>query len=126
MTGDLIEQDLKSLQPGDGGAAILDAVSYAVKLLAKRPDQRQHVLLLISETRDHGSRFANLDDVIALVGVTNTAVYTLPFSPSLSQVLDTERGSNRDEAYWNAPPDVVAPLLMDRWRVRTVLFPQEF
>ena len=112
--GDLIEEDLKNLQPGDGGAAILDAVAYSLKLLNKQPEGQQRVLLLISETRDHGSHFAKLDDVISLVGVTNTAVYALPFSPSLSQVLDTERGANRDEAYWNAPPNVLAPLLMAR------------
>lgn len=109
-----IEADLQSLQSGDGGAAILDAVAYSLKLLNKQPEGQQRVLLLISETRDHGSHFAKLDDVISLVGVTNTAVYALPFSPSLSQVLDTERGANRDEAYWNAPPNVVAPLLMAR------------
>jgi VWFA-related protein len=112
--GDLIEEDLKNLQPGDGGAAILDAVAYSLKLLAKQPEKQQRVLLLISETRDHGSHFAKLDDVITLVGVTNTAVYTLPFSPSLSQVLDTERGSNRDEVYWDVPLDVVAPVRMAR------------
>ena len=112
--GDIIEDDLKNLQAGDGGAAILDAVAYSVKLLARRPENQQRVLLLISETRDHGSHFAKLDDVITLVGVTNTAVYTLPFSPSLSQVLDTERGSNRDEVYWNVEPNVVAPILMAR------------
>jgi VWFA-related protein len=110
----LIEADLQSLQSGDGSAAILDAVAYSLKLLNKQPEGRQRVLLLISETRDHGSHFAKLDDVISLVGVTNTAVYALHFSPSLSQVLDTERGANRDEAYWNAPPNVVAPLLMAR------------
>jgi hypothetical protein len=38
----------------------------------------------------------------------------LAFSPSLSQVLDTERGTNRDEAYWNAPPDIIGTLLMAR------------
>jgi VWFA-related protein len=113
-SGDLIEEDLKNLQPGDGGAAILDAVAYSVKLLAKLPEDRQRVLLLISETRDHGSHFAKLDDVITLVGVTNTAVYALPFSPSLSQVLDTERGGNRDEAYWNASPDIQGALVMAR------------
>jgi VWFA-related protein len=112
--GDLIEEDLKNLRAGDKGAAILDAVAYSIKLLAKLPDQQQRVLLLISETRDHGSHFAKLDDVISLAGVTNTTVYAFPFSPSLSQVLDTERGSNRDEVYWNVPPDVVAPLLMAR------------
>jgi VWFA-related protein len=116
--GDVIEQDLKNLQPGDNGAAVLDAAAYSVRLLAKLPEKQQRVLLLISETRDHGSRFANLDDVITLVGVTNTAVYTIPFSPSLSQVLDTERGSNRDETFWNASPDIQGALLMARQAVR--------
>ncbi len=109
---ELIEGDLKTLQAGDNGAAILDAVAYSVKLLNQRPEGRQRVLLLISETRDHGSHFAKLNDVVKLIGVTNTAVYTLPFAPSLSQVLDTERGSNRDEAGWGAQPDVQGVLLM--------------
>jgi len=112
--GDVIEQDLKNLQSGDNGAAVLDAVAYSVRLLAKLPEKQQRVLLLISETRDHGSHFAKLDDVITLIGVTNTAVYTIPFSPSLSQLLDTERGSNRDEAFWNARPDIQGALLMAR------------
>ena len=34
---DRITQDLKDLQPGDDGAAILDAVDYSVKLLEKAP-----------------------------------------------------------------------------------------
>ena len=112
--GDVIEQDLKNLQRGDNGAAVLDAVAYSLRLLAKLPEKQQRVLLLISETRDHGSHFAKLDDVITLIGVTNTAVYTIPFSPSLSQVLDTERGSNRDETFWNARPDIQGALLMAR------------
>jgi hypothetical protein len=29
-------------------------------------------------------------------------------------VLDTERGANRDEAYWDAPPDIIGTLLMAR------------
>ena len=34
------------------------------------------------------------------------------FLPSLSQVLDTERGSNRDETGWGATPDIQGALLM--------------
>ena len=105
-SSDLVESDLKKLEAGDNGAAILDAVSYCVKLLNQQPEGRQRVLLLISEVRDHGSRFAKLDDVVKLIGVANVAVYALPFSASLSQVLDTERGSNRDEAGWGASPDI--------------------
>lgn len=109
---DLIEDDLKRLEAGDSGAAILDAVAYSVKLLNQQPEGRQRVLLLISETRDHGSHFAKLEDVVKLIGVANVAVYALPFSPSLSQILDTERGSNRDETFWGAPPNVQGAFLM--------------
>jgi VWFA-related protein len=113
---ELIEKSLKELKPGDDGARILDAVAYSLKLLNKRPEGGQRVLLLISETRDHGSHFAKLDDVMTLVGVTNTAIYTLPFSPSLSNVIDTERGSNRNEM--QAAPDLLAPLRMARQAMR--------
>jgi VWFA-related protein len=90
---------LKALQSGDGGAAILDAVDYSVKLLEKAPKERQRVLLLISETRDHGSHAAKVEDVVAEIGQSNTAVYALAFSPSRSNVLDTMRGNNLDEMH---------------------------
>ena len=68
---------------------------------------------MISETRDHGSHKADLEEVVEEVGRSNVVVYALPFSSSLSQVLDTERGLNQDE--WRpvgAPFDIGAPLLM--------------
>jgi VWFA-related protein len=109
-----IYEDLKNLQPGDNGAAIRDALDFSVRLLEKEPADRQRVLLLVSENRDHGSHVTKTDEVVAAIGNSNTVVYALAFSPSLSQVLDTERGSNRDEAYWDAPPDIVGTLLMAR------------
>ncbi len=47
---------------------------------------------------DHRSEIAKVDDVVAAVGNSNIAIYALTFSPSWSQVLDTERGSNKDDA----------------------------
>jgi VWFA-related protein len=95
---DAVVQRLQTLTPGDGGAAILDAVDFSVKLLSKQPEERRRVLLLISETRDHGSHWARkIQEVVARVGNSNVAVYALAFSPSNSQVLDTLRGTNRDE-----------------------------
>jgi VWFA-related protein len=91
--------NLRGLQAGDGGAAILDAVGYSVRLLEKAPKERQRVLLLISETRDHGSHEARVDDVVAEIGQSNTAVYALAFSPSRSNVLDTMRGNNLGEMH---------------------------
>ena len=109
-----IYEDLKNLEPGDNGAAIRDAIDFSVRLLEKEPADRQRVLLLVSENRDHGSHIAKTDGVVAAIGNSNTVVYALAFSPSLSQVLDTERGSNRDEAYIDAPPDIVGTLMMAR------------
>jgi VWFA-related protein len=96
------ESLLKNLPSGDGGAAILDAIAYSARLLARRPTERQKVLLLISETRDHGSKLTKFDDLVPLIGGNNISVYTLPFSPYKSQQLDVVRGSNRDE--W--PPNI--------------------
>ena len=92
----LIDADVTNLQPGDDGAAILDAVAYSIQLLRNEPEDRQRVLLLISETRDHGSR-VKTEDAVAAVGEANTVMYALAFSPGISNILDTGRGTNKNE-----------------------------
>jgi VWFA-related protein len=94
----LIDADLTSLQPGDNGAAILDAINYSVGLLRNQPDDRLRVLLLISETRDHGSR-TKTEDTVSAIGQSNTLMYALAFSPGLSNILDTARGNNKNEMH---------------------------
>jgi hypothetical protein len=94
----LVEDDLRNLQPGDDGVTILDAVDYSVKLLQKEPEDRLRVLLLISETRDHGSH-AKIGDTVAAIGQSNAVMYALAFSPSLSNILDTGRGTNMNEMH---------------------------
>jgi VWFA-related protein len=111
-----VEAELSNLHAGDEGAAILDAVQFSVRLLDQVPREHRRVLLLISETRDHGSHFAKTTDVVSQIGNSNTLIYALPFSPSFSQVLDTERGSNKDE--WGGTPDLLAPLMMASQAVR--------
>lgn len=104
---DEISLELKKLQRGDGGAAILDAVYFSERLLNKVPANRQRVLLLISETRDHGSVWSRkLKQVVALAGSSNTSMYALSFSPSRSNLLDTLRGNNMDEMHKG--PDLLA------------------
>lgn len=102
------EGALKNLPSGDGGAAILDAIAYSARLLARRSPERQKVLLLMSETRDHGSKFTRLDDLVPLIGGNNISVFSLPFSPYKSQQLDVLRGSNRDE--WVPAIDILGKL----------------
>lgn len=93
-----VELELEHLQEGDGGAAILDAVDTSVKLLQKVDPDRQRVLLLVSETRDHGST-AKIDDVVAEIGEANAVMYALTFSPAKSNVLDTLRGNNNPDLH---------------------------
>ena len=78
---DAMGRALSQLTPCDGsGAATLDAVRYATKLLAARDDHNRHAILLISETRDHGSE-AKPAEVIAALGRTNTVVDSVAFGP---------------------------------------------
>jgi VWFA-related protein len=112
-----INRDLTSLQPGDGGAAVLDAINHAVRLLSNVSQNRKRVLLLISETRDHGSQSATIDDAIKAIGNSNIVVYALAFSPSKSNVLDTLRGNNNwnlhpDQTEMTPNPDLLAPFVL--------------
>ncbi len=90
----------RNMESGDrSGAAIYDAVRYSVNLLEKQPEDSRRILLLISETRDHGSHAVTLDDAIAAINDSNTIVYSLAFSPTGSTALDTLRGE------WDARTD---------------------
>ena len=77
---------------------ILDAVKSAVNLLSQEPPDRLRVLLLISETRDHGSH-TKIEDAVAAIGQSNAVIYALAFSPALSNILDTGRGTNKNEMH---------------------------
>lgn len=112
----------RELEPGDGGAAILDAVNYGVEMLKTTPNDRQRVLLLVSETRDHGSKKA-APDVLRSLGNSNIVVYALTFSPSKSNVLDTLRGTNNPDLHpeqteVHEGPDLLAPLVLAAQGVR--------
>jgi VWFA-related protein len=94
----LVDADLTNLQPGDGGAVILDAIGASVDLLKQEPEERLRVLLLISEIRDHGSH-GKIEDTVAAIGQSNAVMYALAFSPALSNILDTGRGTNKREMH---------------------------
>lgn len=111
-----VARKLSGLEPGDGGAAIVDAVDYGVKLLQTTPTDRQRVLLLVSETRDHGSK-KRVTDILRELGNSNIVVYALTFSPSKSNVLDTMHGTNNpdfhpEQTETHEGPDLLAPLVL--------------
>ncbi len=74
----------------DDQAATLDAVAYAAGLLDARKDHTRHAILLISETRDHGS-IIQPEAAIAALGRTNTVVDAVSFTPAKTQLLSELR-----------------------------------
>lgn len=88
-----ISDDLQQLRPGDGGAAILDAVGYSVDLLEHRPPDHRRVLLLISESRDHGSKKVNEQELVQRIGTSNTLVLSLTYSPTKAGLIEWGKGN---------------------------------
>ncbi len=86
-SSDELNDSLKRMEPGDGGDAILDTVSYAVDLLNTEPREYRRVLLLISQARDHGSRHTKVDALIRKIGRSDVLILTVSFSPARAEFL---------------------------------------
>jgi VWFA-related protein len=97
-----IQQSLDSLDPGDPplpathGAAILDALAFAVDLLRPQPTTYRRAILLISETLDDGSH-TTFDAALRALSDTNTLIYTAAFSSSRTQVRHEAAKLHSDE-----------------------------
>jgi VWFA-related protein len=76
---------LATLTEGDNGAAILDAIEFAVEQLRAQPPKYRRAILLLSETVDQGSK-STLNDALRVVSDTNTTIYSLAFSSTSSAV----------------------------------------
>jgi VWFA-related protein len=112
--GDRLGHALRRIEPGDGGAAILDTIGYSVKLLEERPKDYRRVLLLISETRDHGSHEVDARRVVEQIGVSNTLVLSVSFSPSKALLLHDLKNGGQSATIG----DLLTPLMMAIQAVR--------
>jgi VWFA-related protein len=77
--------ELSSLKKGDPGAAILDAVTFAVEQLKSQPSAFRRAILLFSETIDQGST-ASLGEALRLTSDANTVLYTFGFSSTKANI----------------------------------------
>jgi VWFA-related protein len=83
------DRALSKIRPceDDGGANIFDAVDYANTLLEAHKAKGRRAVLLISETRDHGSE-TRAETVIRELGRSNTIVDAASFSPERDEMVD--------------------------------------
>lgn len=91
-----LAQSLQGLEPGDGGAAILDTISYGVDLLQDQPKQFRRVLLLISEERDHGSKHTKPAQLVSKIGRSDVLVLSISYSPSKAEFAHDVKDSGED------------------------------
>jgi hypothetical protein len=84
-------QDLRS--EGDG-AAVLDGITQALRMLARRGAERRRVILVIAERRDRSSK-ARLPELRRETQFQNTAIYWLHYSPFLATF------TNRPKTVWD-------------------------
>jgi VWFA-related protein len=108
--GDQINADLQRLEPGDGGAAILDTVNYAVALLETQPKDFRRVLLLISEERDRGSKHTKAAQLIQRIGESDVLVLSVSFSPVLAELGHDVKDSDPSENIMSIPSALWAAL----------------
>ncbi len=81
--------------------ATVDTVQFAIEMLNRLKSHYRRAILLVSETRDHGSK-APLNEVVAQLGITDTVIYSVAFSPGRNEVLEDLRHAG--DAYKTEPP----------------------
>lgn len=86
--------------------ASVDMVHFAIGFLNTRKNHYRRAILLIGETRDHGSK-TRMQDVVAELGVTDTVIYSVAFSPARNQVLSEMRHAG--DAYKTEKPKPPPP-----------------
>jgi len=76
---------IATLDVGDPGGAILDALNFGINLLREQPPAYRRAVLLCSETMDSSSQ-TSLEDAVRAVDDTNTSIYSFAFSSTKTAV----------------------------------------
>jgi VWFA-related protein len=84
---DKIVTELNTIESGDNGAAVLDAMKFASDLLRKQPPQYRRAILLLSETLDQSSHI-DLTEALRALSDTNTSIYALAFPSTRTEIKD--------------------------------------
>lgn len=81
---DAVSQAFRNLKPADTmGGRMIDAVDQALTMLANRPGSRRANILIISESRDRGSK-GKLADLIPKIQRMGVTIYSLAYSAYLT------------------------------------------
>jgi VWFA-related protein len=91
-----VSKRLSRLNPGDNGAAILDGLAMAVEQLRAQPPRFRRAILLLSETRDQGSK-TTLNEGLRLISDANITMYSFGFSSTGAAISHEASKFNQSE-----------------------------
>ena len=80
-----ISEALKNLKPGSSNHAVIDAEMAAIRMLRKRPPDRQRVLLLVAERTDKGSE-ARIREALEEAEFENVRIFSIDISTLVAQI----------------------------------------
>lgn len=106
---DALEDGFEHPDAGDEGAAILDAVSYGIDLMKKRPAGYRRVILLISQTHDEKSH-VRAEEIVRSLGENNITIECLTFSPEKTWLKNQFTKPRQENKPYQLAPDL-PPLL---------------
>ena len=105
---DLLTRALRTLRTQGGGAAALDGVMEALRILARRKPDRRRIILIIAEKRDRSSR-VQFPALLQEVQRQNAAIYWLTYSPFLTPFTRRPKTDERGEPL---PPEISSGSLL--------------
>jgi VWFA-related protein len=83
---DKLQAALDKLKPGSTSSRMVDAVIESARMLRKQPPNRRRVLLLIAETRDHGSE-GKVRQALTDLQFENVSVYSVNINRMVGTLL---------------------------------------
>jgi VWFA-related protein len=113
-----LEDGFTQPDPGDGGAAILDAVNQGIDLLKQQPPEARRILIVVSQAHDEGSR-ARAEDIVRSLGENNITIECFTFSPEKAWLKDQFTKPRHENAPYQMSPD--HPPIMGTFDIGTPL-----
>jgi VWFA-related protein len=82
---DRVQKQISRLKPGDGGSRLRDALGSAIRLLENRPENRRRAIVVLSESRDTGSK-QGIGSILRDAELANVSIYTVGLSSAGSEL----------------------------------------
>jgi VWFA-related protein len=116
---DALKDSFEHPQEGDEGAAIFDALKFAITQLAQRPSAQRRILILISQPQDDGSK-THAEDIVRMLGEDNITIFSLTFSPEKTWLKDQFTKPKAEAPPYQMSPD--HPPILHTFDLATPLF----